>query len=384
MLDSPAPHFTSSTEAPARRAWIWAVAALAVLAAGLAAWQFMLPRAPAQTAAPAKAEPPPALSVAVVPVTSRSLARAVSGDGSVVAWQELLLGAEVGGLRVAEVAVEEGDHVTAGQVLVRLEDAVPAAQLAQAEAGLAEAEAALTIARADLNRAVELSRTQNTPRQVLEQRQSATRQAEARIASARAARDEAQARLGQAQLRAPFDGIVLKRGVLPGAVTAVGQEMVRLLRDGRLELDARVPELDLATIAPGQAARVIHGVREITGEVRAIAPGVTPETRLGIVHIALPPDSGLRPGMFARAEIHAEASSAIVIPQEAVVFRDGAAAAFVLEGEHVRLRRLTAGARQEGVVEVLDGLKEGERVVHRGAGFLADGDRVRLATALED
>ncbi|MFC7555005.1 biotin/lipoyl-binding protein [Pseudoroseomonas wenyumeiae] len=192
MLDHPAPQFTASSRAPSpsrRRAWVWPLVVLALLAAGgVAAWQ-LLPNRPT-TAPPtaASAEPPPALAVAVVTAQSRSLARAVLGDGSVVAWQELVLGAEAGGLRVAEVAVEEGDHVRQGQVLVRLEDSVPAAQLAQAEAGLAEAEAALSIARADLNRAVELSRSQNTPRQVLEQRQSAARQAEARIASARAAR----------------------------------------------------------------------------------------------------------------------------------------------------------------------------------------------------
>lgn len=382
MLDHPAPPFASSTtvsSATRRRGWVWPLVVLAVLAAGgTVAWRLSTTRSAAPPVAATSTEPPPALAVAVVPVVSRPLARTVSGDGSVVAWQELVLGAEAGGLRVAEVAVEEGDHVRQGQLLVRMDDAVPAAQLAQAEAGLAEGEAALGIARADLTRAVELSRTQNTPRQVLEQRQSAARQAEARLASARAMRDEARARLNQTRIEAPFDGIVLRRTVLPGAVTGVGQEMVRLLRDGRLELDARVPELDLAGVAPGQPVTVRHGAREIAATVRALAPNVTPDTRLGTVHVALPADSGLRPGMFARAEIRAEAAPGIVVPQEAVVFRDGAAGAFVLEGQQVRLRRLATGARRDGMVEVLDGLSAGERVVRTGAGFLADGDHVRV------
>ncbi|EHM01944.1 efflux transporter, RND family, MFP subunit [Acetobacteraceae bacterium AT-5844] len=310
------------------------------------------------------------------------MTRTVAGDGSVVAWQELVLAAEIGGLRVAEVTVEEGDHVRAGQVLVRLEDAVPAAQLAQAEAGVAEAEAALGIARTDLARAAELLRTQNTPRQVLDQRQAAMQQAEARLASARAMRDEARVKLEQTRLRAPYDGIVLKRGILPGAVSGVGQEMIRLLRDGRLELDARLPELDLAQIRPGQAVRVLHGTREITATVRAIAPVVTAESRLGTVHIALPADAGLRPGMFARAEIRTEALPRIVVPQEAVVFRDGAPAILVLQGNSVTQRALVTGARQDGVVEVLDGVAEGEQVVVSGAGFLTEGDRVRVGPGL--
>ncbi|MFD1107799.1 efflux RND transporter periplasmic adaptor subunit [Pseudoroseomonas ludipueritiae] len=387
MLDHPAPHVTASSGAsvpPRRRGWVWPLVVLALLAMGGAvAWRLLADRPATPPSAAAGAEPPPALAVAVVPAVSRPLARAVVGDGSVVPWQELVLGAEAGGLRVAEVAVEEGDHVRQGQLLVRLEDAVPAAQLAQAEAGLAEAEAALGIARADLARAVELSRSQNTPRQVLEQRQSAARQAEARLASARAARDEARARLNQTRIEAPYDGVVLRRSVLPGAVTGVGQEMVRLLREGRLELDARVPELDLGIVAPGQAVTVRHGAREIAATVRAISPNVTLDSRLGTVHVALPAGSGLRPGMFARAEVRAEASPGIIVPQEAVVFRNGAAAAFVLEGEQVRMRRLTTGMRREGMVEVLDGLAAGERVVRTGAGFLADGDHVRLAPAAE-
>jgi RND family efflux transporter MFP subunit len=384
MLDHPMPQRAASVGAstpPRRLARRWAWTVLVVLAlGGLAGWRLMPVRpAPAPIAA---APPPPALSVAVVPAATRSLSRLVQGDGSVVAWQELVLGAEVAGLRVAEVAVEEGDAVRQGQLLVRLEDAVPAAQLARAEAGLAEAAAALENARAELSRAVELSRTQNTPRQVLEQRQSATRQAEARLASARASRDESRARLEQTRLLAPFNGVVLKRAVLPGAVTSIGQEMVRLLRDGRMELDARVPELDLAGVAPGQAVTVRHGGREITATVRAIAPQVAADTRLGTVHVALPPASGMRPGMFARAEIRTEATPRIVLPQEAVVFRDGSAGAFVLDGEQVRLRRLVTGARQDGSVEVLEGLAAGEQVVRGGAGFLADGDHVRVTVPL--
>jgi RND family efflux transporter MFP subunit len=226
-----------------------------------------------------------------------------------------------------------------------------------------------------------LSSSGSASRQVVDQRQSAARQAEARLASARAALAEAEARLAQATLRAPFAGTVLRRTVLPGAVPGVGTELLRLLREGRLELDARVPELDLAAIAPGQSVRVTHGGREIAASVRAIAPGVTAESRLGTVHVALPPDAGLRPGMFARAEIRGTPADAMTVPQEAVVFRDGAAAAFVVQDGRARLRRLETGTRRDGMVEVRAGLAPGETVVRAGAGFLADGDRVRVVPA---
>ena len=382
MLDTPVPHTqpaARSLPAPARtgrRRWLLAVPLL--VGAGLLGWRLMPQPAPPPPVLVAQAEPAPSMSVAVVPAELRALPRVIAGDGSVVAWQELVLGAETGGLRVAELLVDEGDRVAAGQVLLRLDDTVATAQRDRARASLQEVEAALAIARTDLGRATELSSSGSASRQVVDQRQSAARQAEARLASARAALAESEARLAQATVTAPADGIVLRRPVLPGAVPGVGTELLRLLRDGRLELDARVPELDLATIAPGQAVRVMHGTREIAATVRAIAPGVTPESRLGTVHVALPPDSGLRPGMFARAEIRGEAAPRVTIPQEAVVFREGGAAAFVLDGEHVRLRRLQTGARLDGMVEVLQGVEAGERVVRAGAGFLADGDRVRV------
>ncbi|CAH2600727.1 Efflux RND transporter periplasmic adaptor subunit [Rhodovastum atsumiense] len=370
---------------PQRRALLLAGAGV-VLLAGIAvvlAAPHLAARRPAAVApAAVPAEPPPALTVLLTPATPRLLARTVSGDGSVVAWQELVVGTETGGLRVSEVAVEEGDKVTRGQVLARLDDAVPAAQAAQAEAAVTEAEAVLQLARIDLNRSVELTRSDSVSRQTLDQRQSAARQAEARLASARARRDEAVARLDQTRIRAPADGVISKRGVLPGAVVQPGQELFRLIRDGRLELDARIPELELAGLRPGQKVRVLHGEREIEGQIRALAPVVASDTRLGVVHVALPADSFLRPGMFARAEIRPDAAAVLTVPQEAVVFREGGPVVFVLPegGERVVQRPLGTGARREGLVEVTQGLAAGDRVVAAGAGFLSDGDRVRVAT----
>lgn len=388
----PAPRDAAAPKAAARpqrrRRWLlaapFAAVALGLAGAALLSERGTLGRADRKTpttvaGAPGPAEPPPALTVSVAPVVQRPMARVVVGDGSVVAWQELVIGAEAGGLRVVEVAVEEGDRVRRGQLLVRLEDSVLAAQRGAAEASVQEAEASLRLAQQDLIRSVELSRSQSSTRQILEQRQAAARQAEAQLAAARARRDEAAARFAQTRVVAPTDGTVSRRAALLGAVAPAGQEMVRLIRDDRLELDARVPELDLAAVRAGQRVRVVHGDREVEAQVRIVAPTVAAETRLGVVHVALPPDAGLRPGMFARAEIQSDAATALTVPQEAVVFREGRPAVYVVSGDRVALRPLTTGRRRDGAVEVLDGLAAGERVVVAGAGFLSDGDRVRSA-----
>ncbi len=333
--------------------------------------------APAADGAPSAAQ-----TVSVVPVAARPVERAVRGDGSVVAWQELVIGAEAGGLRVIEVPVEEGEAVRAGQLLVRLDDAVPRAVLAGAEAAVAEAQAAVELAGAELRRAQQLQRSEFAARQALEQRVANEGGARARLLSARAGRDEAAARLAQARILAPTAGVVSRRTVLPGAVVSPGQEMLRLIRDGRIELDARVPELDLARVAPGQQARITHGERTVLATVRAVAPTVSADTRLGIVHLSVPADSGLRPGMFARAAIVAGSAEAPTVPRAALLHRDGRPVVFALSAGRAELRRLELGeATADGQVEVRAGLSAGERVVIAGAGFLNDGDPVRIAEA---
>ena len=369
---------TATPPAP-RRGWVWPLVLVLALVGGGAAWQWRASRPPAPP--PVAAKPVAALTVSVTPAISRILSATVIGDGSVVAWQELVISSEVMGLRIVEAPMEEGRSVRAGEVLARLDDTLVHAQIAQVDAAINEAVAALDIARADQLRSEDLVRTQSAPRQLVEQRQSATRQAEARLISARARREEAVARLAQTRILAPTDGVISRVSVRIGAVTALGQEMFRIIRDGRLELDARVPEMELADVQPGQRAVVRHGSRLIPAEVRIVAPVIAADTRLGLVHVALPPDSGLRPGMFARAEITGPSRAVVVVPASAVVFRDGAAQAFVLpaDGGRVAMRRLTAGARLDGMVEIIEGLAVGERVVTAGAGFLVDGDLVQLA-----
>ena len=97
-----------------------------------------------------------------------------------------------------------------------------------------------------------------------------------------------------------------------------GSGSFRIIRDSRLEVAARVPELELAQVQPGQRAVVRHGDRVIQAEVRLVAPVVAADTRLGTVHVALPADSGLRPGMFARAEITGASREVVMVPASAL------------------------------------------------------------------
>lgn len=367
-------------EAP-RRFWRkpWFVTALVILGVIAAVYGMQADRPPAVN----RDAPPAALTVTTVTPTERPMKSVVTGVGTVVAWQELTVGTEAAGLKVVEVLVEEGDDVKAGQVLARLDGSVLKAQLRAQDARVAEARSSVVVAQNNLKRAEELvSRNVISPA-TLDDRKSAADTAAARLTAAIALRDELASKVAQTDIVAPTDGHISARKILMGDVVGSGTEAFHIIRDNRLELNAQIGETDLAAIADGQQVNVIHdGVGAVTGTVRQIAPTVDPKSRLGTVHIALPPDSGLRLGMYARAEITLDSRPALVLPESAIVWREGVAIVFVvtLDG-HVAERTIEAGTRQAGWVEVRKGLTTSDSVVASGAGFLHDGDRVKVTAA---
>jgi RND family efflux transporter MFP subunit len=321
----------------------------------------------------------PALTVGVAGLKARYMTQIVVGTGSVAAWQQLTVAAEIAGLRIVEIAADEGDTVKQGQVLARLDDSILQAQASQYDAAVLEAEANLTNARAEFRRAEELQTGRNIAESAYQQRQTTARTAEARLNMIRAQAVEVRAKIAQTVIRAPTDGVVSKRNALLGSVASVGMELFRMIREGRVELQAQVPELDIGKVKAGQSARVVHGDVAVTGTIRLVSPVVDNATRLGMAYVALPADSALKPGMFASAEIAVGTRKGLALPQEALVFRDGRPAAFAVGADNrVSLRLLETGTRQNGWVEVKSGLDPTERIVVAGAGFLNDGDLVRV------
>ena len=205
------------------------------------------------------------------------------------------------------------------------------------------------------------------------------RASQANLAAARAALAETQTRLSQATLRAPVSGLVISRSVTRGQIVAAGTELFRIVRDGRLELDARVPETELALVRAGQPATVSSDeVGRTTGQVRIVTPEVDPQTRLGVARFALNGAGGFRPGMFARARIEAGSRPALTVPTGAVLYRENRPGVFVLaDGGVVRFQPVTVLSRTDQS-SALEGVAADARVVVEGAGFLADGDRVRV------
>lgn len=369
---------------PARRASA-STASMTVLAAVLflvgAAW-------PTRTVAadPAPAPVPaarPALAVTVVTPSTATWPRTVAANGSIFAWQEASVGAETPGWRLAEVRAQVGDVVRRGQVLAAFATELAQADLAQQQAALAQAQAQLAEAAANARRARELQPSGVISAQQTQQVLTAERTAIARVEAQQAALAAQQLRLAQAQVLAPDAGIVSARLATVGAVAQPGQELFRLIRQGRLEWRAEVAATDLAQLRAGQEVRVEPvGAPAVSGRVRMVAPTVDPATRNGLVYVDLPQPGPAKPGMFARGSFEIGRSAALTLPQGAVLLRDGFSYVFVVGADAKVLQaKVTVGRRQGDRVEITGGLDAAARVVAAGGGFLADGDLVRVVPA---
>ena len=328
----------------------------------------------------ASAAPKPALTVKRVAAQPATWPLRLSGTGSIAAWQEVIVGAEIGGQRLAALNVDVGDRVKKGQVLARLSPGTLETDLAASRAALLEAEASARDAHQTAERVKTLQGSDALSPQAIDQALAADAAGQARVAAARARVQADQLRLSYTQVTAPDDGVISARIATPGALVQPGQELFRLQRQGRLEWRAEVPGAELAPLKVGQLVRVQpSGAPPVEGRIRRIAPQVNAQTRNGLVYVDLQPGDALRAGLFARGDFVLGESPALTLPQSAVLLRDGFSYVFRVDGSKVRQQKVQVGRREADRVEIHSGLAAGTAVVESGVGFLVDGDTVRVA-----
>lgn len=320
-----------------------------------------------------------ALPVSLATAQQQPMARTVLVSGPVTAYEEMQLGVEISGQRVTALPVDVGQWVKRGQVLLQLDHRTLDSELAQADASLRQAQAAQELARLNYERSAKLAAQQLISASSLDELRANRINAEAQTATARAARDAAQLRRDFADLRAPADGLISKRLVQPGQVVSAGTELLRLIRDGRLEWRAELPENQLAEVAVGNTVELPYGGEVVSGRLRAVTPGVDAQTRTGTLYADLPTPGPLKPGIFVEGRIVTGDGQALTIPTAAIVQRDGHSYVFsVTDKQQAARHRVRTGQAVNGQTAILEGLKAGDRVVVDGAGFLGEGDRVRV------
>lgn len=326
------------------------------------------------------------LAVSVETVRAEEMPSKIIATGSVTAWQEATISAESSGLQLIEVLVAEGDRVTESGILARLDSALLKAQLAEQEAAIEQARATLEAAEAAAARAEKLRASNAISAETAEERATTVKTSKAQLAQSEAAAERIRVEIGQTEIRAPFDGIVSSKPAVIGSIVQMGTELMAVIRDGRLEVAVQVPDKDLATIEPGQTAMVAGPSGEtIEGSISSVSQKVDQSTRLGTVRVALGEDSNLKPGMFARVTIETSNRSTLTIAERALVWRGGKPNVFVVEDEgKISARIIETGGRENGRVAVTSGLAEGETIVVSGAGFLSDGNLVRVSKGGDD
>jgi len=361
-----------------------AVIAAAVLIAGGTAFFLSRSEAKGDTNPTAK----PALTVATALPQKMSLPVRLSANGNITAWQEAVIGSESNGLRLVQVQANVGDQVKAGQVLAVFSADSVMADTAQARANLIEAQANAADAADNAARARTLASSGALSEQQINQYNTAEHTAKARVEAAKAVLDAQQLRGRNTQVLAPDNGVISARTATVGSVVPQGTELFRLIRGGRLEWRAEVTSAELGRIKAGTMARVVAASgAELRGRVRMIAPSVDPQTRSALVYVDLPVSAGMaspaKAGMFARGEFELGETPALTVPQPAVVVRDGFNYLFRLNADNrISQLKVQTGRLAGDRVEITSGLAADARIIVRGAGFLNDGDLVRVSDAV--
>lgn len=362
------------------------------------------------------------IAVNVAPVGVRQVQRVVESVGTLFPYDEVTISAEVEG-PVAKVAADLGDAVAPGQVLAQISEEEQQYVVAQNEAQLRQALERLGLrgendrvkdvretpevrrAQADLSDAEQRYKRM---RELVDQRigsQQDMDQAEARYKAAVANYDATlnqtrnlmrevdrykavlelqRKKLRDTSVRAPYAAFVKERRVAPGQYVTPNTPLFTLVKTDPIRLRIEVPERMAPWVHEGQTADVTveaYGDRTFKGRIWRISPSVDPSKRTFIVEALIQnPDGALKPGSYAKARVQTNKSDEVtIIPFRAVNYVLGSYKAFVVKGNEIEAREVKLGDRFEGDVEIMEGLKQGERIATTQVQLLDTGSKVRIA-----
>ena len=286
--------------------------------------------------------------------------------------------------RIDKLFVEEGDRVTAGMVLARLDMNELAAQVMQAEGQVLQAQATLEQNELNFQRMNALFKQNAVSAHTLD---SARTQRDLAMGGLQAARGNfllLKARLDNANILSPLSGVVIRRHVQAGAFSKAGIAIFTVADTSTLLAKAVVGEAQITELALGKSVNVkvdaLKG-QEFKGTITRLSPAASVPTRTFTAEVSIPnPDGKIKVGMFANAAVVGQQrQNVLAVPESALVMREDQKTVFVATEENRVVQRvLKLGDAAGGWVEVLSGLKEGERIVIAGQHKLKDGASIRL------
>jgi RND family efflux transporter MFP subunit len=361
---------------------------------------------------------PVAVAVSPVAAIEQPIARFIRVTGTLTAEEQADVAAETAG-RVIATPVERGTAVRQGAELVKLSPVETEASVKEAEANAAQIEARLALTQEggyDVNKVPEVAnaranfalatsefariekllaervvsqseydqrKTQvEASRQQYESAKNAAEQQYQALQAARARVTLARKALADTTVRAPFTGLVAQRMVSIGDYVTRGMKVAEIVRITPLRIELTVPEQFVASVAVGQPVSFSVDAfpgRLFEGKVRYVSPSLRADQRALTVEALVPnADAELKPGMFATARIEqARKEPAVLVPDTAVRVVSGTGRVFVVNGDRAEERIVTTGQKLDSLVEIVSGLKNGERVATANVTQLVDGIKVR-------
>ncbi|HKK56132.1 efflux RND transporter periplasmic adaptor subunit [Marinobacter sp.] len=298
-------------------------------------------------------------------VKRRALHETVHLDGVIEAVQQSTVSAQTSGT-VQRLPYDVDDSVTAGDLIVQLEDSEQRSRLRQAQAGLEEAEAALSDARQRFERIEAIHERGLVSRQEFDQARNSLAAARARVERARSSVAEAEQQLSYTRVLAPYGGILTERHVELGESVSPGQPLLSGLSLEQLRVVVDLPQKYAESARTERQAKVtlVDGQVLETGEM-TFYPYADPQTHTFRLRMRLnEPGGSLFPGMLVKVGVPVASREALWVPLSSLIHRSELRAVFVLdEQDRPRLRQVRTGVRDNGSLEILAGLSAGERVI---------------------
>src|SRR5471032_278880 len=376
------------------RRWRKPAAVLVVLALAGGGWTVMHARSqPAAAPAPAQADAkaaakPTVFELAggdVAAIEEHALSVSLPLSGSLAPLSQATIKAKVSG-QVASTTLQEGQAVSAGQVLVQLDPGDLRARVTQQQAALDDAQAKLSLAIKNANNNQALLKQNYISQNAYDSTQNSVEVARAAVKSAEAMVEIARIALGDTVIRAPISGIVSKRLVQAGEKVAPDMAVYTIVNLSQLTLEAQVPASEIPRIKVGQDVHFKvdgFGERDFAGKVTRINPTTESGSRAMLVYIAVDNgDGALRGGMFAKGSIVTERSAvAPLVPLTALRKDKKGTVVYALVGGKVVEQVVTLGLRNEdeGYAEVTAGLVPGAKVIVARLDGVKPGHAVKFA-----
>ena len=332
----------------------------------------------------AAAAPPVVLGPENIAVaTQTTLQSGPTISGALAAEREADVRAEVGG-SVMSVSAEQGQRVSAGAVLARIDDTALRDQYLSARAAVRTAEESEGLARRNAERSSRLAQAGAVADRDLEQARASATNAAGMLADARARLATASKQLARATIRAPFAGIVSERKASAGDVVQPGAQLFTVIDPSSLRLEASVPAGELGAIHVGSTVSFsVNGFagRTFEGKIQRINPAVDPATGQVRIYVSIPNvKATLVSGLFAQGRVATESRDALAVPVTAVDVRGTAPAVLRLRESRVQRVTVATGLRDDVAerIEITSGLAAGDTVLLGSAQGLSDGTVVRV------